>query len=145
MNALSQEKHRWCGALVVSLAAAGLTACIPIPIPVDHTKGRAVDLQKTPIEIGVTTRDEIIAHVGAPDAVWEEERIFAYRWEHAKTLWIVGVAYAGGGDFYAYSDQTLLIQFDPAGRVQRAERVERRTEKSYGEFLREWARGSANP
>jgi hypothetical protein len=42
-----------------------------------------VDLQKMAIKIGVTTRDEIIARAGEPDAVLEEQRIFAYSWEHA--------------------------------------------------------------
>jgi hypothetical protein len=155
MTGLSQEKssagvckhRRWYGAVVVSLAAACLTTCIAIPIPVDHTQGRAIDPQKTAIEIGVTTRDEIVARAGEPDAVWEDERIVAYSWKHANWLLIVaaggpGAAVAGAG--YLYGDQMLLIQFDTSGRVARAEQVERPSDKSYGEFLREWAKGKTN-
>lgn len=131
------------GALLVALAAIGLAACIIIPIPVDHTSGRAID-PKTAIEIGVTTREEIVARAGEPDAIWEDERIFAYNWEHANWLFIVGVAYVGGGAGYGYAHQMLLIQFDASGRVARAEWVERPSEKSYGEFLTEWAKGTAH-
>jgi hypothetical protein len=135
-------------ALLALLAVAGLPACIAIPIPVDHTRGRAVDPQKTPIEIGVTTRDEIIARAGEPDALWEEKRIIAYSWEHAN--WAVVGAVSGGlgpalffqGDFVHH--RMLLIQFDNSDHVVRAEWVERPGEKSYGVFLREWASGKTN-
>jgi hypothetical protein len=133
--------------LLASLAAASLAACIVIPIPVDHTKGRAVDPQKTAIEIGASTREEIIAHAGEPDAVWEEERIIAYSWKHANWLLIMAAGGPGGavgGAGYVYGDWMLLIQFDTSGRVARADRVERPSDKSYGEFLREWARGKPN-
>jgi hypothetical protein len=128
-------------ALVIPIAFGliGLAACVVLPIPVDHTKGRVVD-PKIPIEIGVTTRDEIIARAGEPDAIWEDEHVFAYNWEHAKLLWIV-VLIRVGGESYSYNDEMLLIQFDASGRVARAERVERPEKMSYGEFLRSWAKG----
>jgi hypothetical protein len=132
-------------ALVIPIAVGliGLAACVIVPIPVDHTKGRAVD-PKTAIEIGVTTRDEILARAGEPDAIWEAERVFAYSWKHANWFVIVVVYRVGAGAGYTYTDQMLLIQFDDTSRVARAEWVERPLKKSYGEFLRDWARGDAH-
>jgi hypothetical protein len=129
----------------VAFGLIGLAACIAVPIPVDHTRGRAVG-PKTPIEIGITTREEIVARAGQPDAIWEDERVFAYSWEHAKQLVIV-VWLRGENEHYAYDEEMLLIQFDAPGRVARAERVERPGSMSYGEFLRQWAKGAvrANP
>jgi hypothetical protein len=150
--------------LLAALAVAGLTGCIAIPIPVDHAEGRVVDPQKTPIEIGVTTRDEIIARVGKPDAVFEDERVlkelgvntddpdrkisvFVYTWQHANVLWLVAVANFVAGGHYSYSDDVLCIQFDASGRVARAVWAELPDTKSYGMFVSEWVKETthANP
>jgi hypothetical protein len=140
--------QRYCrGALLLaSLAAANLAACVIIPIPVDHTRGRVVD-PKTAIEIGVTTREEIVSRVGEPDAVWEDERVLVYSWEHSNLLLIVGAGGPGGavvGAGYVYRDRMLLIKFDDTDRVLRAEWVERPPGKPYGELLSEWAKGKTN-
>ena len=123
-------------ALFIALAVGGLSACVVIPIPVDHVRGRAVDPS---IEVGVTTEGQLIAKAGKPDAVWESERIFVYRWEHADT--VLAFESIGHSEVYLYHDQALLIQFDAARRVARAERVQVPSEISFGEFLNEWAKG----
>jgi hypothetical protein len=136
---------RWHHGTLLSLFVIGLAGCIIVPIPVDHTKGRAVDVDpKIAIKIGVTTREEITARLGEPDAVWERERIIAYSWEHANWF-VMGVVYRLG-DFagYTYTAQMLLIQFDASGRVARAERVERPARQDYGDFLIDWAKGDAH-
>jgi hypothetical protein len=115
-----------------------LVACIIIPVPVDHTRGRAVDSKA--IEVGVTTKDEIFARGGEPDAIWEDERIVVYSWEHANWL-VVGAVINTAGAAYQYSDQFLFVQFDETGRVARAERVERPRKVSFGTLLRSWAKG----
>ena len=76
------------------------------------------------IKPGVTTREEVIARLGEPNTIWEEQRVLAYT------------------DFPA--DRMLLVQLDEAGRVARAERVERPSRTSYGDFVSGWAKGEAN-
>jgi len=134
----------WCRSLLVSLSAAGLVACIILPVPVDHTRGRAVD-PKT-IAVGVTTKDEVFARVGEPDAIWEDERIVVYGWEHAN--WLFAALFPNdAGAAYRYSDQLLFVQFDETGRAARADWVERPKEVSFGTLVRNWAKGEphANP
>ena len=79
---------------------------------------------KEAIKIGVTTREEIIARLGEPNTIWEQERVFAYT------------------DFPG--NQMQLVKFDEAGHVTRSERVERPSSMSNGEFVSGWATGEAH-
>ena len=131
--------------LGVLLAAIGLADCI-VPIPQNHDIGREVMVD--PSEVGVVTEQDVLAKWGAPTAIWENPRIFVYRWDHVSwgVLWFVGGeggVFAGGfGD--VPKRHMLLIQFDNSGHIKRAEHVEPSDNESYEHFdryIEAWAEG----
>ena len=123
-----------------------LSSCIVLPIPRDQVEGHPVTADpKVVLHAGITTRDEVIARLGQPTAIWEEKRIFAYSWDQVKwaMLWLVG-AYSGmaGGVVDLPTHHMLLIQFDENDRVKRVGQVDRPNSEAYGKFLVDWANGA---
>ena len=142
---------RWCRALLVSLAVADLTACVIVPIPVNHTVGREVDVDpKMEFAIGVTRREDVIARYGEPNYdIHDDTRpatghLIAYSWLHQGLLLAGGgvntPGIGGSGPFYVWkykltTNQYLIIRFDGTDRLVWAERVERPGDYAGGPFL----------
>ncbi len=130
------------------LLVLALSSCVVLPIPRDRIEGHVVTADpKVVLHTGVTTRDEVIARLGEPSAIWEEKRIVAYSWDQVKwaTLWLIA-GYSGmiGGVFDVPTHHMLLIQFDENNRVKRVGQADRPDSKSYGTFLTEWANEAQN-
>ena len=109
---------------------------------------RITDEQISPIQIGITTKDEIVSQLGAPDVFWVEERIFAYTWEkhQAVIAWLVSNGYQGAlGAAEIGKGCVLLVQFDQNDYVKRFEVTKRAMFESYGDHLIEWAEQSKEP
>lgn len=109
---------------------------------------RTTDEQTSPIQIGVTTKDEIVSQLGAPDVFWVVERIFAYNWEmhQAVIAWLVSHGYQGAlGAAEIGKGCVLLIQFDQNDYVKRFEVTKRAMFESYGDHLIEWVEQSKEP
>jgi hypothetical protein len=137
-------------ALIVPLLAAGLSACIAVPIPQDHVHGRVAAVDPLTIKAGETTREDILLRMGDPDVILVDERVFAYEWDHVKwgVLWFIGGQGGGtGGVIEVPTHEMFLVQFDGNSRVRRADHAVRPKDAALGEFLRAWAKGeiSAKP
>jgi len=135
-------------ALLASLGALALAGCVMLPLPQDNgaiTEGREIAAERSAtLELGRTTRPEVLERLGEPSAIWEERRLLVYAWDrvHWKLLVILAARTgAAGGIFDLPTHYMLLVQFDADGRVSRAERCERPGLTRFGAFLREWADG----
>jgi len=134
-------------ALLILLAAGSLCSCIVLPIPHNHVNGRAVTADPLTIKVGVTTQEDVLLRLGDPDAIWADERVFAYTWDHVTwAVVVVIVSYSGifgaGGDLGA-SHEVLLVQFDESSHVRRVNRTSKPENVPWGEFLKNWAKGGA--
>lgn len=121
------------------------TGCILLPIPTQDRKVLAgtpvTNEQLVFLVSNVTTKSEVIEHLGIPDVIWEEARLFAYNWvaRQGILIWAVGGGYSGAAGISDIPQRyILLIQFDDQDRVQHFERAVRPSDKSYGGFLKEW-------
>lgn len=121
------------------------TGCIVLPIPTQERKvlaGTPVTEEQLAFLVhNVTTKSEVMVHLGSPDVIWEDARLFAYNWvvRQGILVWAVGGGYSGAAGISDIpKPYILLIQFDDQDRVQRFERAVRPSNKSYGDFLKEW-------
>ena len=131
--------------LGVICIAMGLAGCI-VPIPQNHDIGRVIMVD--PREIGVLTEQDVRDKWGQPAAIWDHPRIFVYKWDHVNWdyIWFIAGGTGGiGGDLgKSATRHMLLIEFDDAGRVNRAEHVQPTDADSYEHFdqyLKAWAEG----
>lgn len=128
------------------------TGCVMLPIPTREGKvlaGKPVTQEQLAFLVpNVTTKKEVIQHVGSPNVIWEEANVFAYDWvvRQGVLIWAVGGGAGPASAAAGVSDipkrYKLLIQFDGQDRVRRFETVVWPTHMSYGDFLKEWVRDS---
>ena len=117
-------QFRWPLALAAALAI-GTSGCLVIPTPEYNTgKARANINRQTPkqLEPRKTTRAQVVMALGEPDAVSPGESRLAYRSEKVCGLWFVG-AYGSGAGGTITKDRYLVVEFDPQGMLQKAERT----------------------
>jgi outer membrane protein assembly factor BamE (lipoprotein component of BamABCDE complex) len=134
------------GLFAILLSATLLLAgCIVLPIPTGEDKVLAgtpvAEAQLTFVEPGVTTQAEVVERLGQPALVWEDARVFVYRWDMRQgiLLWAVGAHVTGAaGKTDLPSHHQLLIRFDEAGRVQRFEHRKRPSGVSVAQSIRAW-------
>jgi len=144
--------------LVLLISALFAQGCVPIPIPTGEDEvlfGRQVTEQQLAfIRPGVTSKSEIIEHLGEPNVFWEDERIFAYNW--AMRWRVAGnVVYLFPFPPHIGTHYVLLIRFDPSDRVERFEITKPRSWlpggsygehlDSYGEHLKKWLKQKTDP
>jgi hypothetical protein len=138
--------HRPClrDILPLALIPLILTGCIVIPIPIGEgyvSKGQEVaGPGMMSLQAGVTTRQDVLARLGEPRLVWDEERIVVYDWDRVNMLLFWAMTGGANALTEVSTHHLLLIQFDAAGVVLRAERTTRPGDASFGAFLRSWAR-----
>jgi outer membrane protein assembly factor BamE (lipoprotein component of BamABCDE complex) len=133
---------------LTALVAAFAAGCLYVPLSEKKVlKGEQVtEEQRQAIHLGVTTKNDVLAALGPPAIEWENERVFAYRWEvrQGVLLYAVAAGYKGdAGIIDIPKGYLLLVQFDEADRVRRVERVVDRAFKSFGEQVRQWAEAPA--
>jgi outer membrane protein assembly factor BamE (lipoprotein component of BamABCDE complex) len=135
---------------VLLLACVALLAggCVVLPIPTGEDKvleGRPVtEFQQSFIKPGVTTREDVLKHLGQPFIIWEDARVFVYRWDMRQGIfvWLVTDGRQIAGDAHDVPKHyLLLIQFDGDNVVRRFERTTRPLSSSAPDFLMDWVRG----
>jgi len=130
-----------------------LSACVVLPVPLGEghiSAGREVSQESQgTLLVGATTRAEVLVRLGEPSAVWDDAGVVVYDWDRVQWLlvWVVGGAGRGAiGGMELPVHHMLLLQFDAAGILQRAEHAERPPGVGYGAFLRSWAaKGNGRP
>jgi outer membrane protein assembly factor BamE (lipoprotein component of BamABCDE complex) len=134
----------WIAPALSFAMVAIVSGCIAVLIPLGEgyvDQGREVDADRAvSIQLGVTTRDEVLAQLGEPAVIWEDGRIFAYSWHRVTWKVIIVVMYLGVGTKTVGTNHMLLVEFDEGWRVRRAERVERPERVTDGDFLKAWAK-----
>lgn len=112
---------------LVSILLFSLTvSCVPIPKKVG-TRGKITKRALEFLEEGVTSREQVLLHLGEPDFVGENEEIFVWEWVQAWDVLIIGAG-PGAGSAYGvaeFSDRRchgLLIKFNDQAGVQAVER-----------------------
>jgi outer membrane protein assembly factor BamE (lipoprotein component of BamABCDE complex) len=122
------------------------TGCVMLPIPTTERMLAGIEVTQEQLAFlvpKVTTKEEVIEHLGSPNVIWEDAQVFSYDWvvRQGVLVWMVGsYGAATGGIEDIPKRYSFLIQFDEHGRVQRFEKVVRPALKPYGDFLKEWVR-----
>jgi hypothetical protein len=118
----------------------------PVILPLGGSDiGRRVSKdQLTFVRPGTTSKTEVIAQLGEPNVIWENERVLAYNWDVIRSKYLVGVLGPGSSPPYGTVENRthciLFFRFDPEDRVERFELTRRPSTVSYGEHLRKWVR-----
>lgn len=137
----------WTFSAALLLACVVLLAggCVVLPIPTGEDKvleGRPVtEFQQSFIKPGVTTREDVLRHLGQPYIIWEDARVFVYRWDMRQGIfvWIVTDGRQIAGDAHDVPKHyLLLVQFDGDNVVSRSERTTRPLSRSAPDFLMDW-------
>ncbi len=134
-------------ALAALLAVSG---CIPIPIQKHDDKvlgGNEVPATKViGLQAGASTQQDVLAQLGQPEALWEDQRTFVYCWEMRKAR-VIFVPFGMDMNYDEERCYVLLAQFDEQDRLQRVDKTVRNGGESLGDHLLAWreAQPSAPP
>ena len=127
-----------------------LVSCVVFPIPTRESKvlaGKPVtDEQLSFLKQQITTTREVIEHLGNPNIIWEDARIFVYSWDMRQGIlfWAAGAYYTGGAGMKDIPKRYLLIvRFDEEDRVVDFTRTTRPLFQPYAEFLTEWFKNTS--
>lgn len=120
------------GVFFLVLIVTALQGCIVIPVP-EHGltwgRGAITEADTALLELGKTTREEVLLRFGEPPAVltcpgdpfgaWNHTQIFIYNWTVIQGYWMtIGAAGAEENQYL------FLTEFDEHGRLRRFERKE---------------------
>jgi len=105
--------------IVLSLLLVG--GCIIIPLGTDTIGKEIGDEDLAFIELGVTTKSEIVERLGEPHNFVEEQNVFTYLWTN-KTLFIVATP-IGAGDGDRITNDAVCVQFDSNDHVKRFKQI----------------------
>ena len=137
-------------ALLGCLACLALGCVIlPVPLPKDTVMaGRPVtEFQQSFIRPGATTREDVVRHLGQPFIIWEDARVFIYRWDMRQGILVWAILWPGTdivGDAHDVPKHyLLLIQFDGNNVVRRFERTTRPPSMTAPDFLLDWLHGAS--
>jgi hypothetical protein len=72
---------------------------------------------------GITTREDVLLHLGEPDATLNNQSVFLYTWTRTRGYLIWAVPYGGGGICSAGKTTILLFEFDADNYLKRFERT----------------------
>jgi outer membrane protein assembly factor BamE (lipoprotein component of BamABCDE complex) len=116
---MKQKKLKGINALLISLplcvaVASIISGCVIVPTPGTYTTNLDEYIEST-IQIGVTTKEEVIELLGEPNLLTYNATVFEYNWEKGRTFMFATVG--GGGTFETTSANRLEIEFDQNGRV----------------------------
>jgi hypothetical protein len=139
-DAVLSRKSLLAAVLAMTLAAG----CI-LPIPTPHGKilqgGEVKSSDLAFLKPSLTTKEEVIEHLGKPAIFWRDENTLIYRWiqREAILLWAIGGGYqADFGATDITAEYAFLIKFDAADRFVISETVRKPAMKSFGQFLLDW-------
>jgi len=97
--------------------------CILIPTPPHKSDSLPTRQNLSPkaaaeIQVGVTSREQVLLRFGEPDATFDQQRRFAYLWADVVAWWFASGGYQGDAGEIGQGC-VLEIDFDPRGIVIR--------------------------
>jgi hypothetical protein len=112
----------------ITFLFANCTGCVGIWVPTQrfvperyHSRRLITGETLEFIEVGTTSRADVLLNLGEPDALSEEERYYLYRWMSVSGWGFIffGGGYSANGDGGYTGEQTdyLLIEFDEDSTV----------------------------
>jgi hypothetical protein len=103
-----------------------IAGCMVIPTPEHGLLAGRGEIKETDLEflqIGTTTREDVLLRFGEPDWVSSDQCVLAFHWRVSKGVWLVIAAgpYGAGGVAGGDIPKTYLfmLEFNPAGRLRR--------------------------
>ena len=132
------------------LLLISLAGCIMLPVPTGEGKvlaGKPVTNEELSfLKQQVTTQREVVEHLGNPNIIWEDARIFVYGWDMRQGIlfWAAGAFYTGAAGMKDIPKHyQLIIRFDEQARVVDFATTTRPLYRSYSDFLTEWLKNSS--
>jgi outer membrane protein assembly factor BamE (lipoprotein component of BamABCDE complex) len=126
-----------------------IESCVMVPVPTKEDKvlagNQVTDEQLSFLTAKITTKQEVIERLGNPNIIWEDVRVFVYKWDMRQGIlfWAAGAHYQGAvGMNDIAKHYLLLIQFDEQGRILRFARMTRPLLEPYADFITEWVKNS---
>ena len=117
------------GLLLALLSMALSGCCMVIPTPehgLSSGHGKITEADIGFLEVGKTTREEILLRFGDPSCSLQNESIFVYDWSVVKAYWFVAVGTpfsAYGADGFMDKEYQVVLEFDEQGLLKRHERI----------------------
>ncbi len=118
--------------VVIALATLACVSCVPLPMYVPTAShgftAKRIDKEALEfIQIGTTTREEVLLRLGAPDYFDDaDELLFVYRTEFIRgyfsVLFLTPFGVGGGHKIPHRGEALVSISFDENGRVIHVER-----------------------
>jgi hypothetical protein len=111
--------------MVLTLLVIG--GCLILPVGHKTTGQDIRDADLAFIELGVTTKSQIVERLGEIFASFEEHNVIAYFWfTKTEFIWVViGAGAAGAGHVGSYrQNYAVYIQFDSNEKVKRFQRMQ---------------------
>ena len=112
--------RRLAGFLFAALALATQLGCL-WPFPTGSLlagRGRITRDYAAPLQVGVTTREDALLHLGEPDVVLEGGRVFIYRWTEVRGFFLLAGYGGGGGVAIPFpGHRALRLEFGPGGQL----------------------------
>jgi len=115
---------RCCLLCLACIVLATFPGCVIIPTPEHDLLAGRGEIDESDIaflEVGKTTREEVLLRFGEPDMVLDEECILAYYWMVSHGYWFVGGYYSGTGGVIP-KNYLFILEFNEEGRLNRFER-----------------------
>ena len=114
---------------VVLTVTLGSEGCLPIYYNrrADYSRDAIEAKQTDFVHVGITSKEEVLLQLGEPDAVFDHETIFVYRWRRKRGVGLVGLVpffparYTPVGSMH--DTHLLRIEFDEHDVVARSERL----------------------
>ena len=114
------------GALGPSLVIAVLSlqaGCLVWPFPTGQLlagRGRITPQYAATLQVGVTTREEVLLRLGEPDEVLAGGRVLVYRWTEARGFLAAAGGYGAGVVAVPFpGHRALRLEFGPDARLTR--------------------------
>jgi hypothetical protein len=107
------------GLLVLALQ----TGCLIWPFPTGHLlagRGRITPQYVSTLQVGTSTREDVLLRLGEPDEVVDGGKVLVYRWTEARGFFAAGGGYGAGVVAIPFpGHRALRLEFGPDARLVR--------------------------
>ena len=130
----------WFQGWLLAFVLALMAGCVFIPTP-EHGllsgRGAINEEDMVLLEVGQTTREQVLLRFGEPAAILDDERTLIYYWRVLRG-YIVALASVGMNVWPIGKDYLFLMEFDDKGILKRFERTSLGLMESVAERVDQW-------